>query len=74
MTAYIIRIRADWLRVPLWSLWWPLVLVPDFTRWMVWHGYTARLFQAGCWDNMIAYYLIGLEGTLCEEPKDTLEE
>jgi hypothetical protein len=67
MTAYLVRIRADWIRVPLWSLWWPLVLVPDFIRWMVWNGYWRRLLEAGCWDNMIAYYFIGIDGVFARD-------
>lgn len=62
MTAVIIRIEADWLRVPLWSLWFPLFLIPDFTLSAIMAGAWRRLLQAECWSNMFTMYIIGLDG------------
>lgn len=61
MSAYIIRIKADWLRVPLWSLWFPLTL-PHFVFCGLRAGAWRRLLQAECWSNVFAMYLIGLDG------------
>lgn len=68
MTAWLIRIRRDWLRVPLWSLWFPLVLLPDFTiRALACKEGRARIVQAECWHNVFTMYLIGLDGSFAEE-------
>lgn len=63
LTSSIVSIEADWIRVPLWSLYFPLVLVPDFVlRALLCAEGRKRLLKAQCWHFMGAMYLIGIDG------------
>ena len=62
MTKRLISVEAAWLRVPMWSLWYPLCVLPGFVFFMLRRGAWRRLLQAECWENMGAMYLIGLDG------------
>lgn len=68
-TATLIRVRNPAIRVPIWSLWFPLYLLPDFILHMCWWSVVERtlaplrrLRKAECWSNMFAFYLVGLDG------------
>ena len=60
MTRHIIRIRPWWLRVPLWSLWFPLAAAGAVLTALT--HYPHRLFVADFWATMGAVYTIGIDG------------
>lgn len=63
LTRRIVEIKADWLRVPLWSLYFPLYLIPDFIiSALCCATGRARIVQAECWQNMLAIYISGIDG------------
>jgi hypothetical protein len=63
LTGAIVHIKADWLRVPIWSLWFPLYLLPDFIIYsLVRKEGRARMVQAECWRFMFAVYISGIDG------------
>ncbi len=57
----VMRIERDWIRVPIWSIVYPLTMI-DFVVDSIAAGQWRRLFQAECWRNLFAFYLVGLDG------------
>lgn len=62
MTAAIIRIRNPAIRVPIWSLWFPVLLAELTVRFLFTSRGLGRLTTAGYWHTAGAIYLIGLDG------------
>jgi hypothetical protein len=62
ITAFIIRIRQPLVRVPLWSLWFPLFGLPHFLLHTLLAGHAKRMLHAGYWHTAFAIYQIGLDG------------
>jgi hypothetical protein len=61
MTARLVRIRAWWLRVPLWSVWFPLVALPHHLL-VAALCYPWRLFKSAFWRAAWGAYMMGIEG------------
>ena len=61
MTALIVRIEADWLRVPCWVFWWPLRVV-DCCVGAIASGDWRRLLAGGFWAFQMEMLAMGIEG------------
>jgi hypothetical protein len=62
VTSILMGLEPWWIRVPLWSLWYPLVVIPDFVVDALCHGAWRRMLQAECWRNLWCFFLVGLDG------------
>lgn len=69
LTRWIMELENPAVRVPIWSLYFPIIILPDFLLHMCWYAIDERtlaplrrLFQGECWGNMFCMYLIGLDG------------
>lgn len=60
MSAYIIRLRPWWLRVPLWSAWFPFAAGGVILKAL--GSYPHRLFVGAFWRTMLAAYFFGIDG------------
>lgn len=63
LTLAIVTIKQDWLRVPIWSLWFPLYIIPDFILYSLASPLgRSRLLHPDCWRFMFAMYISGIDG------------
>lgn len=60
MTRHIVRIRRPWLRVPLWSVWFPVPACRIILAALV--SYPHRLVAVDFWRFMAAAYIVGIDG------------
>lgn len=61
MTRAIINLRNPALRVPCWSLWFPIALASNIAR-TVLSGNADRLACASFWRLQVAVFVIGIDG------------
>lgn len=61
MTSFIVRLRSPWLRVPLWSLWFPFALLDNAVETARNVG-PLRLLRAEFWALSLGVFIVGIEG------------
>lgn len=61
MTALIVRLRSPWLRVPLWSLWFPFALLDVAVDAVRCDGF-GRLLRTEFWRMAVDVFVVGIDG------------
>lgn len=61
ITRRVVRIKADWLRVPVWSLWFPFALADMLVTYIA-AGAWRRIFRARFWHIAAAVFVAGIDG------------
>lgn len=61
MTRFIVRLRSPWLRVPLWSLWFPFALL-DVAVDSVRENGVGRILRTEFWRLAVDVFVVGIDG------------
>lgn len=62
ITRLIVEIKDPVIRVPLWSLWFPVVFIAFVVRALFHPQGRGRLLKAECWSFIAAIYISGIDG------------
>jgi hypothetical protein len=63
ITARLVRVRWIWIRVPLWLLWFPMMVLGDVVD-AILHGHWRRLLRPAFREWTVNCFFVGLFGTL----------